>query len=141
LLRLLTGKEPGSGWDCARQEGALHDRLRARAIRAAIYGVLALCLRPRGFTAAEHTAKFNSLTGGKLAYTVRQSAYDLKRRRRKGLVVKSHPNSRRSCADPEGSPTMNGLLIPRHRVFEPLLKYCGRAKSGNLPHETATNNV
>lgn len=106
-------------------------------IRAAMHGVLALCLKPGGFTAAQHAAKVNSLTGGKFNYTVRQSAYDLKKLRGKGVIVKTHPNARQYQVTPEGARTLNGLIVLRHKVIEPLLKYHGRAKSGNLPQATA----
>ena len=32
---------------------------------------------------------------------------------------------------------MSGLIVLRHKVIEPLLKYLGRAKSGNVPRDTA----
>jgi len=102
-------------------------------IRAAIHGVLALCLKPGGFTAAEHAAKVNELTGDQLGYTSRQSAYDLKKLRGKSFVVKTHPNGRRYQATPDGLRTMSGLMVLRQKVIEPLLKYHGRAKSGPLP--------
>lgn len=105
-------------------------------IRAAMHGVLALCLKPGGFTAAEHAAKVNSLTGEQLGYTVRQSAYDLKKLRGKGLLDKTHPNGRQYQTTPEGSRTLNGLIVLRHKVIEPLLKYHGRAQSGPLPQGT-----
>lgn len=106
-------------------------------IRAAIHGVLALSLKPGGFTAAEHAAKINELTGGELHYTTRQSAYDLKKVRGKGLLLKAHPNARRYQAEPDALRTMSGLIVLRQKVIEPLLKYLGRAKSGNVPRETA----
>ena len=105
--------------------------------RAAIHAVLALSLKPGGFTAAEHAAKVNELTGDELGYTARQSAYDLKKLRGKAMIVKTHPNARRYQAVPDGLRTMSGLVVLRQKVIEPLLKYLGRAKSGNVPRETA----
>lgn len=104
-------------------------------VRAAIHGVLALSLKPGGFTSAEHAAKVNELTGGKLNYTPRQSAYDLKKLRGKELVTKTHPRGRRYQATKTGLRTMSGMIILRHQIIEPLLKYHGRAKSGPLPQD------
>ena len=77
------------------------------------------------------------LTGGELRYTTRQSAYDLKKLRGKGLLAKAHPNGRRYQTEPDALRTMSGLIVLRQKVIEPLLKYLGRAKSGNVPRETA----
>jgi hypothetical protein len=104
-------------------------------IRAAIHGVLALSLKPGGFTSADHAAKVQALTGGRLPYTLRQSAYDLKKLRGKGLLTKTHPSGRRYLAVPDGLQALSGLLVLRQQVIEPLLKYHGRAKSGPLPRD------
>jgi len=123
--------QPGQVGD-VRTAGIDIDRPR---LRATIHGVLALSLKPGGFTAAEHAAKVNALTGGTLGYTVRQSAYDLRKLRGKGLVTKAHPQGRRYQPTPDGLQTLSGLLVLRHQVIEPLLKYHGRAKSGPLPRD------
>jgi hypothetical protein len=111
--------------------------LNAPRMRAVIHGVLALSLQPTGFTAAEHAAKVNALTGGGLNYTARQSAYDLKKLRGKALLAKVHPTSRRYLVPTDALRTLSALIVLRQKVIEPLLKYLGRAKCGNLPKDTA----
>lgn len=106
-------------------------------MRAAIHGVIALSLNPNGFTAAEHAAKVNKLTGGKMNYTTRQSAYDLRKLRGKDLLHKIHPRARRYLPTPDGLRTLSGLIVLRQKVIEPLLKYLGRAQSGPVPRDTA----
>ena len=106
-------------------------------LRAAIHAAIALSLKPGGFTAAEHAAKVNELTGDELNYTPRQSAYDLKKLRGKALVAKTHRNARRYQATSGGLKTMTALIVLRHKVLEPLLRYLGRAKSGPVPRDTA----
>ena len=70
-------------------------------------------------------------------YTPRMSAYDLKKLRGKNLVEKTHAKSRRYQSSPDGLRTMSGLVVLRQKVIEPLLKYLGRCKGGNLPKQTA----
>lgn len=106
-------------------------------MRAAIHGVIALSLNPKGFTAAKHAAKVNELTGGQMNYTSRQSAYDLKKLRGKDLLAKRHPTSRRYQPTADALRTLSGLIVLRQKVIEPLLKYLGRAKSGPVPRQTA----
>ena len=118
----------------ARTAGINADKPRMRAV---LHGVMALSLQPGGFTAAEHAAKVNELTGAKMDYTARQSAYDLRKLRGKELLTKLHPKSRRYCATDEALRTMAGLIVVRQKVIEPLLRYLGRAKSGNVPRDTA----
>jgi hypothetical protein len=106
-------------------------------MRSVIHGVIALSLIPGGFTAAEHAAKVNELSGGQMKYTPRQSAYDLKKLRGKKLLNKLHPGARRYQATKEGLRTLMGLMVLRQKVIEPVLKYMGRAKSGTVFKETA----
>jgi hypothetical protein len=111
---------------------------RPRA-RGAMEAVLALALAPDGFTAAEHAQQYCELTGNASnSYTARQSAYDLKKLRAKGLVEKIAPHSRRYRPTKEGLRTMSGLIVLREKVLRPLLRYHGRCKSGPKPRATAT---
>jgi hypothetical protein len=110
---------------------------RPRA-RGAMEAVLALALAPDGFTAAEHAQQYCEVTGcPATAYTARQSAYDLKKLRAKGLVEKTAPRSRRYRPTKDGLRTMSGLIVLRENVLRPLLRYHGRCKSGPKPRATA----
>lgn len=109
---------------------------RPRA-RGAMESVLALALAPEGFTAADHAAQYRELLGCKAeTYTARQSSYDLKKLRAKGLVEKTAPRSRRYRATKDGLRTMSGLIVLREKVLRPLLRYHGRCKSGPKPEAT-----
>ncbi len=109
---------------------------RPRA-RGAMEAVLALALAPDGFTAADHAAQYCELLGCKAeAYTARQSSYDLKKLRAKGLVEKTASRSRRYRATKDGLRTMSGLIVLREKVLRPLLRYHGRCKSGPKPEAT-----
>ena len=109
---------------------------RPRA-RGAMEAVLALALTPDGFTAADHAAQYCELLGCKAeAYTARQSSYDLKKLRAKGLVEKTAPRSRRYRATKDGLRMMSGLIVLREKVLRPLLRYHGRCKSGPKPEAT-----
>ncbi|MEW6199777.1 MAG: hypothetical protein AB1601_14075 [Planctomycetota bacterium] len=131
--QLDTLAQPGQV-GATRTAGLDIDKSRMRAV---IHAVIALSLKPGGFTAAEHAAMVNQLTGNELRYASRQSAYDLRKLRGKQLVVKTHPKARRYQSTPDALRTMSGLIVLRQKVIEPLLKYLGRAKSGNLPRDTA----
>jgi len=110
---------------------------RPRA-RGAMESVLALALAPDGFTPADHAAQYCELLGCKAeAYSARQSSYDLKKLRAKGLVEKTAPRSRRYRATKDGLRTMSGLIVLREKVLRPLLRYHGRCKSEPKPEATA----
>jgi hypothetical protein len=110
---------------------------RPRA-RGAMEAVLALALASDGFTAADHAAQYCELLGCTAeTYTPRQSAYDLKKLRAKGLLEKTTPHSRRYRPTKDGLRTMSGLIVLREKVLRPLLRYHGRCKSGPKPEATA----
>lgn len=110
---------------------------RPRA-RAAMEAAVALALQPGGFTAAEHAEQVRRLLGKDGEhYTARQSAYDLKKLRGKGLIDKTHPRSRGYCATPTGLRVMTGLVVLREKVIKPLLNNLGRCKSGPPPHKVS----
>jgi hypothetical protein len=71
-----------------------------------------------------------------LTYTARQSAYDLKKLRGKGLIEKTHDRSRRYRATLKGLRVMTGLIVLREKVIKPLLNNLGRCKSGPPPKTT-----
>jgi len=90
-------------------------------IRAALAAVLALAALPTGFTVAQLAAKIQQMTGQTDGdYTSRQAAYDLKKLRGKGLVVKPG-RSRRYHAPPDALRTITALLVLRDQVIRPIL--------------------
>lgn len=112
--------------------------LNDKRIRVAIHAILVLSMKPDGFTAHEHAEKVNELWPKRLVpYTPRQAAYDLRKLRGKAMVEKVTPRSRHYRASPDNLRCCSALLLLREKVLEPLLKYHGRAKNGNVPKATA----
>ncbi len=70
-------------------------------------------------------------------YTARQSAYDLKKLRGKGLIDKTHERSRSYAATSKGLRVMTGLIVLREKVIKPLLNNLGRCKSGPPPQKAS----
>ena len=105
--------------------------------RAAMEGVLALALAPKGFTASEHAEKVHEIMKRKIPYGPRQAAYDLKKLRAKGLVEKVGERSRRYRPTVDGLRAMAALIILREKVLKPLLRYRGRCKPGSKTAATA----
>jgi hypothetical protein len=90
-------------------------------LRAVLAAVLALGPAPGGFTVAQLTARVQQQTGQTdRDYTTRQAAYDLKKLRGKGLVVKPG-TSRRYHAPPDALRTITALLVLRDQVLRPIL--------------------
>ncbi|MCC6580268.1 MAG: hypothetical protein IT440_07480 [Phycisphaeraceae bacterium] len=110
--------------------------------RAAMEATIALALKPGGFTAAEHADHVRRLLGAEgLRYTSRQSAYDLKKLRGKGLIDKTHPRSRCYCVTSIGLRTMTGLIVLREKIIKPLLSNLGRCRSGPPAHKSSKLDV
>jgi hypothetical protein len=90
-------------------------------MRHALEAVLALAVAPDGFTVADLAAKVQTLTSQTDAdYTVRQAAYDLRKLRGKGLVVKPG-RTRRYHVPPKAARTIAGLTVLRDHVLAPIL--------------------
>lgn len=106
--------------------------------RAAMEAVIALSPSPRGFTAARHAEMVREIMGkGGATYSSRQSAYDLKKLRGKGLVRKTSPRGRHYEPTPDGLRAMAALVVLREKVIKPLLTYNGRCKPGSKTASTA----
>jgi hypothetical protein len=90
-------------------------------LRATLAAVLALGPAPGGFTVAQLTARVQAMTGQTdRDYTTRQAAYDLKKLRGKGLVVKPgtsrrYPGPRRSLVMRHMSGSLLTALRPPDR--------------------------
>jgi hypothetical protein len=102
-------------------------------IRAVLQAVLALSPAPGGFTVAQLAAKVQQQTGQTdRDYTTRQAAYDLKKLRGKGLVVKPS-RSRRYHAPPQALRTITALLVLREQVIGPILAGVRVPRRGRKP--------
>jgi hypothetical protein len=88
-------------------------------VRAALSGVLALSATSGGFTVAELTAQVHAMTG-RIGYTSRQAAYDLRKFRGKQLITKPG-RTRRYHLTPQTAGTIAALLTLRDQVIEPIL--------------------
>jgi hypothetical protein len=101
--------------------------------RATLAAVLALAPAPGGFTVAQLAAKVWQQTGQTDAdYTTRQAAYDLRKLRGKGLVVKPG-TSRRYHAPPDALRAITALLVLRDQVIGPILAGVRVPRLGRKP--------
>ena len=114
----------------ARVGGVDLDRPRIRTVLAA---VLALAASPTGFSVSELTAKITNTTADSdRAYTRRQTAYDLKKLRAKGLITKMG-RSRRYSVQPHALRAVAAALILRDQVIMPLLVSIRSPRSARRP--------
>jgi len=100
-------------------------------IRAALTAALALTPAPHGFTVAEHAARVRAMTG-QAGYTIRQSAYDLRKFRAKNLITKPG-RSRRYHVPPQAARTIAALLTLRDQVIGPILAGVRSPRMGRKP--------
>ena len=97
--------------------------------------VLALASSPTGFTASDLAQKVRAMSGeSDSAYGARRAAYDIKKLRGKGLVLKIGP-SRRYEPLPEGLRALTALVVLREKVIRPLLAASTRPE----PHSKLSN--
>jgi hypothetical protein len=100
-------------------------------IRLALSAALALAAAPRGFTAAQFTAKARQLDRH-AGYTIRQAAYDLRKLRGKGLAIK--PGTTRQYHIPaDAARTIAALLALRDQVIAPILAGVRSPRMGRKP--------
>ena len=98
-------------------------------IRSAMEAVVALSLRPHGFTTSDLAAKVQQIMDtSDCPYQPRQASYDLKKFRGKGLVRKIE-KSRRYEITVNGLRSITGFLFFRHKVLVPLLAGNGKPVS------------
>ena len=97
--------------------------------------MLALAPSPTGFRVSELAAKVTSRTAHphQRAYTRRQSAYDLKKLRAKGLIAKLG-RSRRYTVQPDALRAIAALLILRDQVIMPILAGVRSPRIGRRPN-------
>ena len=107
-------------------------------VRAALSAALTLAVSPDGFTVAQHAAAVQRMTG-MAGYTIRQSAYDLRKMRGKNLAVKPG-RSRRYHIPPEAARTIAALLALRDQVIAPIIAGIRSPRMGRKPaHWTAVD--
>ena len=83
--------------------------------------LLALASSPTGFTASDLAEKVRAMSGeSDSAYGARRAAYDIKKLRGKGMVLKIGA-SRRYEPPPEGLRALTALVVLREKVIRPLL--------------------
>jgi hypothetical protein len=106
--------------------------------RAVMEAIIALAACPTGFTAAQHAGKVQEIVSKSgMTYTPRQSSYDLKKLRGKGLIEKTAPHGRHYAPTSDGLRAMAALFVLRDKVIKPLLSYNGRCKPGSKTENTA----
>ena len=97
--------------------------------------VLALASSPTGFTASDLAEKVRAMSGeSDSAYGARRAAYDIKKLRGKGMVLKIGA-SRRYEPLPEGLRALTALVVLREKVIRPLLAASTRPE----PHSKLSN--
>jgi hypothetical protein len=100
-------------------------------IRAALAAALALTPAPHGFTVVEHAARVRAMTG-QAGYTIRQSAYDLRKFRAKNLITKPG-RTRRYHVPPQAARAIAALLALRDQVIGPILAGVRSPRMGRKP--------
>jgi hypothetical protein len=104
-------------------------------VRAVLEAVVALAVRPTGFTVSDLAAKVREILGVSLTdYLPRHASYDLKKLRGKQWVKKIG-KSRRYEPIPEGLQLMTALVVLREKVIKPVLAGAGKPKRGPCPKQ------
>jgi hypothetical protein len=94
---------------------------------------IALAAAPEGFTVAELTERVHSMTGQTDAdYSIRQAAYDIRKLRAKGPLVKPD-RSRRYQVPSEAARTITALSVLRDQVVSPILDGVRSPRQGRKP--------
>ena len=123
-------------WPLASKAGATRvggiDINNAR-IRIAMQAVMALSLKPNGFTTSDLAQKVREIMGASdTSYQIRQASYDLKKFRAKALIRKIE-NSRRYEATAKGLRQITAFSVLREKILIPLLACCSSRKNGRKP--------
>ena len=101
--------------------------------RAALAAVLAVASSPTGYSVRELTAKARAMTGLTASdYTVRQAAYDPKKLKGKGLIMRLG-RARRYQAQPDTMRAIAALFVLREHVIAPILAGVRSLRLGRKP--------
>jgi len=95
-------------------------------MRVFIDAVIALAPKPGGFSVKDLTCKVREMAPS-TTYTPWQAAYDLRKLRGKGFVLKVPRSHRYSCS-PSGLQAMAALLVITDKVVRPLLAGVGKRR-------------
>jgi hypothetical protein len=102
-------------------------------IRAVMQAVIALSVKPNGFSASDLAEKVREIMADSdISYQARQASYDLKKLRVKDLVRKIE-NSRRYEATTKGLRQITAFSVLREKILIPLLASAGKRKTGPKP--------
>lgn len=102
-------------------------------MRAVLAAVVALAPAPDGFTIGELADEVHAQTGqSELDYRTRQAAYDIRKLRAKGLVVKLD-RSHRYQVPSEAVRTVTALSVLRDQVIGPVLAGVRSPRQGRKP--------
>jgi len=104
-------------------------------MRLFIEAVIALAAKPGGFSVKDLAGKVHEMAPS-TAYTQSQAAYDLRKLRGKGFVVKV-PSSHRYLCSAEGLQAMAALLVITDKVIRPVLAGAGKQTPAS-PTQTQT---
>jgi predicted transcriptional regulator len=97
-------------------------------IRTVMQAVMALSLKPNGFSASQLAEKVKEIMGDlNIAYQTRQASYDLRKLRAKDLVRKIE-NSRRYETTANGLRQITAFCVLREKILIPLLACAGKRK-------------
>jgi hypothetical protein len=134
----------GDTWDHLREPSRVGQTsvpgvdISKPSIRRLIQAVTALAPQPGGFTIKQLTAKVRKLARlSDVSYSTSNAAYDLRKLRGKGFVVKA-PNSHRYVASPAGLQAMTALFVITDKVLRPVLAGAGRPRRGTPPKHQST---
>jgi hypothetical protein len=105
--------------------------LNKARMRAVLASSVALAASPEGFTVGELTEKVHAMTG-QSDYRTRQAAYDIRKLRAKGLVVKPD-RTRRYLVPPEAARTITALSVLRDQIISPILAGVRSPRQGRKP--------
>jgi hypothetical protein len=102
-------------------------------MRAVLAAAVACAQLPLGFRLGDLAARVRLRAGDQTAaYDIRQAAYDLRKLRAKGFVVRL-AHSHRYQFPPEGLRTIAALVVLREHVLKPILAGTAKPRQGRPP--------
>jgi hypothetical protein len=102
-------------------------------MRAVLAAAITCAQRPDGFRLGDLTTQVRQRLGGAASeYGTRQAAYDLRKLRAKGFVVRLPQSQRYQCL-PDGVRALTALVVLREQVLKPLLAGCAARHQGRKP--------
>ena len=131
-------------WPLASQLGAARVAgidINKDRIRTVMQAVIALAVKPNGFSASVLAEKVREIMGDTdICYQTRQASYDLRKFRAKDLVRKIE-NSRRYETTADGLRQIAAFLVLREKILIPLLAAAGKTKTAPRPMDQCKLDV